>query len=430
MVDWKQEYKQKTCSAEDAVKCIKSSNRVITSHACGEPQELVRAMVKNAEAVENVEIVHMVAFGTSDYCKPEMAKHFRHNSLFAGPGSRQALLEGRADYTPCYLHDIPRLFREYLPVDVALIQVAPPNKEGYCSFGTSVDYTKPATESAKLVVAQVNENMPFTLGNSLIHISDIDHIVEFNEPIVELPWPGMKDTEKKIGENVAELISDGCVLQLGIGNIPDAILTHLKDKKNLGIHTELICDNIVPLIENGVINNSTKKINNGKLTAAMLMGTKKFYNFMDYNEMLEMQTVEYTNDPCVIRQNDNFISVNSALQVDLMGQVAADAVGTYQYSGVGGQVDHVRGASLSKGGKSIIALPSTAKGGTISRIAPFLDKGTPVTTNRHDVHFIVTEYGVAELRGKTLKQRAHALINIAHPKFKEELEKELIKRGF
>jgi len=428
-MSWKELYKSKLVSAEEAVKHIKSGDRVVLGHAVGEPLALVDAMVKNKDSYENVEIVHMVGMGKGEYTAPGMEPHFRHNAIFVGGCTRKAVNEGRADYTPCFFHEVPKMFREgYLPVDVALIQVSPPDQHGYCSFGVSVDYTKPAAEAAKLVIAEVNDQMPRTMGDSFIHVSQLDYIVETSRPIIELPPPKIGDVEKAIGENCASLIEDGSTLQLGIGAIPDAILLFLKDKKDLGIHSEMISDGVVELVEAGVINNSKKSINRGKSVVTFLMGTKKLYDYAHDNPAVAMHPVNYVNDPYVVAQNYKMVSINSCIQVDLMGQVASESIGLRQFSGVGGQVDFVRGAVMAKDGKSIIAMPSTASQGKVSRIVPFLDEGSAVTTSRNDVHYVVTEYGIAELRGKTLKQRARALIEIAHPDFRDQLIEEYERR--
>jgi 4-hydroxybutyrate CoA-transferase len=417
--------------AAEAMKVIRPGDRVVVAHACGEPQALTGAMVARAPELRDVEVVHMVAMGKALYCQPEMREHFRHNSLFVGATSRQAVKEGRADYTPCFFSEIPRLFRDgYLPVDVALVQVSPPDAHGYCSLGISVDYTKPAAESARAVVAQVNKNMPRTLGESFLHVSRFHHIVEVDEPLIELPKPKISQVEENIGRYCTELIEDGSTLQLGIGAIPDAVLSFLTGKRDLGIHTEMFSDGVVELCEAGVITNQAKTLHKGKMVATFFMGTNKLYRFIDDNPLVAMYPVDYVNDPFVISQNHKMVSINSALQVDLSGQVGADTIGIGQYSGVGGQVDYVRGSSRSPGGKSIIAMPSTAGGGKYSRVVPILDPGTGVTTSRNDVHYVITEYGIACLRGKTLRQRASELIAIAHPDFRVSLEKAVKERNW
>ncbi len=427
-MEWKTLYNSKVKTAEEAVKFIKSGDRVVLQHAVGEPLYLVDKMVENYKNYENVEIVQLVAMGKGDYAKEEMQGHFKVNSLFLGGPTRECINSGRGDFTPSFFYQIPELFKTKLPVDVALINVSLPDENGYCSFGVSGDYTKPAAEAAKLVIAQVNKYMPRTLGDCFIHISDIDIIVEKDEPIPELAPPKIGDVEKAIGEFCASLINDGDTLQLGIGAIPDAVLLFLKDKKDLGIHSEMISDGVVELVEAGVITCKKKNINKGKLSVAFLMGTKRLYDFVDNNPMVSLQTVDYINDPRVIGQNDNLISINAALQVDLMGQVCSEAMGLKQFSGIGGQVDFVRGAAFSKGGKSILAFPSTAKKGTVSKIVPFLTEGACVTTSRTDVDYVITEFGIAELKGRTLRERARNLINIAHPNFREELKAEFEKR--
>ncbi|HEY8804444.1 MAG TPA: acetyl-CoA hydrolase/transferase C-terminal domain-containing protein [Clostridium sp.] len=421
-------YKSKVITAEQAAEKIKSGNRIVTGHACAEPKEVLAAMVANCEAYENVEIVHMVTMSKSEYAQPGMEKHFRHNSLFVGGTTRKAVNSGRADYIPCYFTEVPSLLREELPADVALIQVTLPDEHGYCSYGVSNDYTKPAAECAKLVIAEVNNRMPRTMGDSFIHVSEIDYIVESNHPIIELQPPKIGEIERKIGENIASLVEDGSTLQLGIGAIPDAVLLFLKNKKDLGIHSEMISDGVVDLVEAGVVTNKAKAIHKGKIVVTFLMGTQRLYDFVNNNPMVEMYSVDYVNDPEVIAKNSKMISINSCVQVDLMGQVNSETIGLKQISGVGGQVDFVRGANKCKNGKSIMAMSSTAAKGTISKIVPLLDEGSAVTTSRNDVRYVVTEYGIARLRGKNLKQRARALINIAHPDFRFSLTQEWEKR--
>ncbi|MBV7273333.1 acetyl-CoA hydrolase/transferase family protein [Clostridium sp. PL3] len=428
-MDWEDTYKSKLVSAEEAVSKIKSNDRVVVGHAVGEPSELIDAMVENKESYKNVELVHMVAMGKSEYAKEGMEKYFHVNSIFVGASTREAIAAGRGDFTTCFFYEVPRLFKDgYMPVDVALIQVSKPDKHGYCSFGVSNDYTKPAAECAKLVIAEVNENMPRTMGDSFIHVSDIDYIVKTSHPIIELKPPKIGEVEKSIGKNCASLIEDGSTLQLGIGAIPDAVLLFLKDKKDLGIHSEMISDGVVELVEAGVITNSKKTLHPGKIVVTFLMGTKRLYDFVNDNPMVETYPVDYVNDPTVVMKNSKMISINSCVQVDLMGQVCSESIGMKQISGVGGQVDFVRGASMCRDGKSIIAIPSTAAKGKVSRIVPLLDEGSAVTTSRNDVDYVVTEYGIASLKGKTLKERAKALINIAHPDFRESLIKEFNDR--
>ncbi len=414
-------YKSKLKTAEEAVNYIKSNDRVVIAHAVGEPIYIVDKMVENYKAYKNVEIVQLVPMGHSLYAKEEMKEHFKLNAFFLGGNTRDAVYEGRGDFTPCFFYQIPTLFRSSLPVDVALVTVSPPDKDGFCSLGTSCDYTKPTAQAAKLTIAQVNKKMPRTLGYNFLHISDIDILVEHDEQVPELPNPKITDVEMKIGENCAKLINDGDTLQLGIGAIPDAVLKFLTNKKDLGIHSEMISDGVVDLYEKGVITCKKKTLHKNKMVVAFLMGTQKLYDFVHDNPIINMMDIEYVNNPIIIGQNDNMISINSALEVDLMGQVCAEAIGLKQFSGIGGQVDFVRGSAFSKGGKSIIAFPATARNGTISKIVPFLQKGSAVTTSRTDVDYIVTEYGIAHLKGETLRTRAKNLINIAAPQFREEL---------
>ncbi|SHG68482.1 4-hydroxybutyrate CoA-transferase [Thermosyntropha lipolytica DSM 11003] len=424
-MDWRTYYQERIVPAEEAVKCIKSGDRVVLGHACAEPELLVDAMVKRAEELTDVEIVHMVAMGKAEYCKPEYIKSFRHNALFAGGNTRQAINEGRADYTPVFFHEVPRLFRDKtIEVDVAMVTVTPPDKHGFVSLGISVDYTMQAVLSAKKVIAEVNPNMPYTLGRSCIKVTDIDYFVPVERPIIELKPPVIGEVEEAIGRHVASLIKDGDCLQLGIGAIPDAILGFLQDKKDLGIHSEMISDGVMHLVEKGVINGRSKNLHPYKIIVNFVMGSKNFYEWLHYNPMVEFHPVDYVNDPFIIAQNDNMVAINSALAVDLMGQVAADMLGNKQFSGVGGQVDFVRGAARSKGGRSIIALPSTAAQGTVSRIVPALGKGQAVTTSRNDVDYVVTEYGIAHLKGLPVRKRAERLISIAAPQFREELERQ------
>ncbi|MDU4962569.1 MAG: acetyl-CoA hydrolase/transferase C-terminal domain-containing protein [Sporomusaceae bacterium] len=429
MHDWRNRFRHKLVTAGEAVKAIKSGDRVVIAHACGEPQALVAALVARAPELTAVEIVHMVAMGPAKYAQPGMEQSFRHNALFVGGSTRKAVAERRADYTPCFFSEVPRLFRGgLLPVDAALIQVTPPDADGYCSFGVSVDYTREAAQAAKTVIAQMNRKLPRT-GGARIPLAELDYIVEQDEPLLELTPPAIGETEERIGRHIASLIPDGATLQMGIGAIPDAALLFLKDKRDLGIHSEMFSDGVVALAEAGVITNNKKAINTGKFMATFLMGSRKLYDFIDNNPAVELQPVDYINDPCVIGKHAHMIAINSALQVDLMGQVNAETIGGRQFSGIGGQVDFIRGAARSEGGKSIIALPATAAGGKLSRIVCRLERGAAVSTTRNDVHYVVTEYGIAQLRGKSLRQRAQALIAISHPAFRDDLEKEAAAEG-
>lgn len=422
-MEWKEVYQSRIISAERALDEIKSNSRIVFGHAAGEPKHLVKTLVSKKDQYENVEIAHMVSLGTSEYAKPGMEKHFRHNALFVGGGTRKAVEEGRADFTPCFFHEVPKFFKNgSLPVDAALIQVTPPDEEGYVSLGVSVDYTLGAARNAKLVVAQVNSMMPCTGGDSKMHVSEIDYFVKFDEPIFELKPPTIGEVEKAIGENCAKLINDGDTLQLGIGAIPDAVLLFLKDKKDLGIHSEMISDGVLELVKAGVITNSKKSIHKGKSVVTFLMGTQKLYDYVNNNSEVELYPVDYVNNPIVVMKNDNIVAINSCVQVDLMGQVASESVGLKQISGTGGQVDFVRGAAMASSGKAIMAMPSTAAKGTVSKIVPLLDEGAAVTTLRTDVDYIVTEYGIASLKGKSLRERARELINITHPDFREQLK--------
>jgi 4-hydroxybutyrate CoA-transferase len=425
---WREDYKKKLCTAAEAVKHIKSGSRVVTGHACAEPVALMEAMVDNAAAYRDVEIVHMVAMGSGRYCRPEYAANFRHNGVFLGGSTRKAIEEGRGDFTPIFFHELPNLLRTTLHPDTAMISVSPPDEHGYCSLGVSVDYTKAAAESADVVIAQVNKNMPRTFGDCFIHVSALDYIVEADVPMIELPPPEITDVEKGIGKNCASLINDGDTLQLGIGAIPDAVLLFLKDKKDLGIHSEMISDGVVELVDAGVVNNAKKSIHRGKFIIGFLMGTRRLYDFVNDNPAIQMMPIDYVNNPVIVAQNDNLVSINSCVQIDLFGQVASETIGPKQISGVGGQVDFVRGANMGKNGRSIIAMPSTAAGGKISKIVPLLDEGAVVTTSRCDVNYVITEYGIAQLKGQTLKNRARALINIAHPDFRKGLVEEFEKR--
>ena len=426
-MDWKSYYQSHIVSGEEAVSKIQSGDRIVIGHACGEPSFLVETMVKHAEDYQNVEVVHMVAMGECAYAQPGMESHFRHNAIFVGGKTRDAINSGRGDFTPCFFFEVPKLFHTTMPIDVAMVTVTPPNEEGFVSLGVSVDYGYEAVKAAKVIIAQVNDQMPFTYGN-LIPVERINYFVEHSAPIIELPPPKIGEVEKAIGENCASLIRDGDTLQLGIGAIPDAVLMFLKGKHDLGIHSEMFSDGVVDLVDAGVITNKRKTCNNGKFVANFLMGTKRLYDFVDHNPDVLMKPVDYVNHPAIIAQNDNLVSINSCVQVDLMGQISSESIGPMQISGVGGQVDFIRGAALSNVGRSIIAMPSTASHGTISRIVSQLDAGGTVTTSRADVDYVVTEYGIAHLKGHTLQERGEALIKIAHPDFRDELKRNFSER--
>lgn len=415
-------YRQKLTTAERAVDGIRSGDRVYVHAGCATPAVLTEALLERAGALHDVEIIHLLTFGKADYTLPQYDGHFRHNGLFLGANVREAVAAGRADYTPIMLSEIEQEFCSgRLPVDVVLIQLSPPDDYGYMSLGVGVECTLNAARCARRVIAEVNERMPRTMGDTFLQVSKVSAIVETDRPLLELKPEPFTDLERQIGEHVASLIPDGATLQTGIGGIPDAVLALLGDKRDLGIHSEMCSDGVIPLIESGVITGDRKTLHRGKIVVGFVLGTEKLFRFIDENPIFELHPTMYTNDPFIIGQNERMISINSAIQVDVTGQVCADSIGTRPYSGFGGQLDFVRGAARSRGGKPIIALPATAKGGTVSRIVPMLDPGAGVVTSRADVHYVVTEYGVAYLHGKTLRQRAAALIAIAHPKFRDEL---------
>ncbi len=433
----KRRYERKFVTAAEAVSVIQSGDRVYIHPGCAVPQVLVDAMVERYAELEDVEVCHLLGVGEAAYVRPEMQGHFRHNAFFIGKNVRSAVQEGRADFTPIFLSEIPALLqsRQY-PIDVALIQVSPPDEHGYCSFGVGVECTKAATEVAKVVIAQINPNNPRTLGDSFIHLSKIDYCVEVNEPLKELPQiegdetPEELEIYKKIGAHVASLVDDGSTLQLGIGRIPDAVVKFLGDRKHLGVHSEMVSDGIIQLVETGVITNQQKTLLPGKTVTSFVLGSQALFEFVDNNPFMEFRPTQFTNDPFTIARNAKMVAINSALEIDLTGQVCADSMGYKFYSGFGGQVDFLRGAAKSDGGKPIIALPSTAKSGTISRIAPGLREGAGVTTSRGDVHYVVTEYGVVNLHGRTIRQRVELLISIAHPQFRSDLEEWATKQHY
>jgi 4-hydroxybutyrate CoA-transferase len=420
---WAEVYRAKVTSAEEAVRSIHSGHHVWIHAGCSNPEELVRAMVARAGDLREVEVTHLMTFGCADYVHPRYAASFRHRALFTGANVREAVNEGRADFVPVHLSDVPRLVGSpELPVDVALVHLSPPDEHGFCSYGVGVECTKAAAERASVVIAVVNRRMPRALGDACIHVSRLSHVVEVDRPVVELPVDGaIGSVARAIGAHVAELIEDGDTLQMGIGEIPDAVLLNLRGKRHLGIHTEMFSDGVVELFEAGVISGERKTLHPGKIVSSFVLGTRRCFDFIDNNPFVEFHPSDYVNDPHRIAQNHHMTAINSALAVDLTGQVCADSLGTQIYSGFGGQLDFMRGASRAPGGRPIIALPSTAKGGRTSRIVNTLPEGSGVVTTRADVHLVVTEHGVARLFGKSLRERAQALIAVAHPDFREDL---------
>jgi 4-hydroxybutyrate CoA-transferase len=410
-------------SAREAVQHIRSGDRVFLHGAAATPQALLQALTEQAPRLHGVEVVHLHANGPAPHVAPEMEGHLRHRALFIGENTREAVNAGRADFVPVFLSDIPHLFTSgQLPLAVALVHVSPPDAHGYCSLGTSVDAAKAAVESARVVIAQVNPRMPRTLGDGFVRLDQIDFAVEADAPLLTSGSSGqLTETERQIGEYVADLVEDGATLQLGIGGIPNAALAAMTNRHDLGVHTEMFSDGLLDLIEAGVVTGAAKTLHPGKVITTFLMGSQRLYDWVDDNPMLEMHPVDYTNDTAVIRRNARMTAINSAIQVDLTGQICADSFGTRPYSGVGGQMDFMRGAALSPGGKAIIALPSTAQGGSVSRIVPTLAEGAGVTTTRAHVQYVVTEHGVAYLHGKSIRERAQALIGIADPRFRDQL---------
>ncbi len=426
-----EDYRSKCMSAEQALEAVTSGDRVWIQSGCGTPSVLVHALVARANDLRNVELVHMKTLGSADYTRPEYEGHFRHRGLFLGDNVREAVANGRADYTPIFLSEIEALFETgALPLDVVLMQVSPPDAHGFVSLGTTVDCTLTLVRYAKIVIAEVNRRMPRTHGETNVHVSRISAIVESDRPLLELDAEPLTAMHMRVGANVASLIPDGATLQTGIGGITDAVLHCLGDKRDLGIHTELVPDGVVDLMEAGIINGERKTLHRGKAVAAFVLGSQRLFDFVHENPSFEFRPISYTNDPFVVAQNDRMVAINGALQVDLTGQVCADSIGTRPYSGFGGQIDFIRGAARSKGGVPIIALPSTAKRGTVSRIVPVLDPGAGVVTSRADVHYVVTEHGAAYLHGKTLRERAEALIAIAEPRFQAELEDFAVKAHY
>jgi len=431
--EWRDKYGGKLVSAEQAVADIQRGQRVFIGSGAAEPQALVRALADRGDQLADNQLIHVRSLGVAPYAESKFSDKFRYNTFFIGDNVRGAVAEGRADYTPMFLSEVPQLFhRGKVPIDVALIQVTPPDEHGFCSHGVSVDIVKAAAGSARTVVAEINPRMPRTLGDSFIHLAAIDLLVENEVPIFELELDPPDDVARRIGRHIAELIEDGATLQTGIGTIPDSVLLELEHHRDLGVHTEMLSDGIVGLIERGVVNGVRKTIHRGKVLTSFAVGSQRLYDFIDDNPMFEFHPNEYSNDPFVIAQNTHMVAINAALEVDLTGQVCSDSLGTYFYSGIGGQLDFIRGAARSEGGKPIIALPSTAlaEGRRFTRIVSTLRPGAGVVTSRGDVHYVVTEYGAVDLHGKSIRERALALIHIAHPDFREELMSAARERRF
>ncbi len=420
---------EKYCTAEEAVQIVKPGDRVFLHGSAATPIHLIKALQKRHAELNNVEFVSITSMGDVDFNAPELTKSFFFNSLFVSANTRAVANSENGDYVPVFLSQIPQLFRrKILPIDVAIVQVSPPDKHGFCSLGTSVDIARAAVDEARIIIAQVNPKMPRTHGDGFINVSRIDRLVWHEAELPELDYTAaVSETTKIIGQNVAALIEDGATLQLGIGSIPDQVLRNLRNHKNLGIHTEMLSDGVIPLIKSGVINNTLKKLNRGRSVTGFISGTRMLYDFVDDNPEIRVMDIGYVNDPAIISQNPKVTAINSAIEIDLTGQVCADSIGTYQYSGIGGQMDFMRGASISEDGKPIIAMPSMTDKG-ISRIVPFLKEGAGVVTTRGHVHWVVTEYGIIDLFGKNLRQRGKALIGIAHPEKREALEKAFHQR--
>jgi len=419
---WIEHYRSKVKSAAEALQVVKSGDRVHVHQGCSEPEELVRALLQRAPELRDVEIIHLATMGIADYTRPEYEGHFRHVAFFIGSNVRAAVQEARADYVPIFLSEIEGLFRSgVMPIDVALIQCTPPDDYGYMSLGAGVDIAMTAAHCARHVIIEVNDQTPRTLGDSFLHVSKAHAIVEASHPLCEYRQAPVTEVHRAVARHVAALVPEGATLQMGIGEIPEAVLGALGDHQNLGVHSEMVPDGIVDLIQAGVVNNEKKTLHPNKVIAGFVLGTRRLFDFINDNPIFEFHPTSYCNDPIIIARNERMVAINSAIEIDVTGQVCADSLGYMPYSGIGGQVDFIRGAARSKGGVPIIALPSTARGGTISRIVPVLKTGAGVVTSRGDVHYVVTEYGVAHLHGKSLRQRAEALVEIAHPDFRHEL---------
>lgn len=425
---WQEIYQSKLTTAEEAIKLIHDDDKVVSGFACGEPLHIVRALAEHYKEYNNVEIISMLTLVESPWSTDEFKGHIKLNTLFASKSTRAAVNSGNSEFTTSHFYEIPEIIKNYICPRVSIVMVSPPDEHGYVSFGTTVDYTKGTTDYCDIVIAQVNKHMPRTFGNSIKHVRDFTCFVEYDEPLPEVIGGEISDVEMEIGKYCASLINDGDCLQLGIGGIPNAVCLQLTDKKDLGLHSELVGDGVVPLLESGVINNKRKVVNNGRTVLGAAFGSKILCDYINNNPSVEMHPIDYVNNPIEIAKNDNMVSINSCLQVDLLGQVVSDTIGLSQFSAVGGQVDFVRGATMSKGGRSIIAMPSTARKGTVSRIVPIITEGSAVTTPRNDVNYVVTEYGIAQLKGKTLKERTKELIRIAHPRFRPALVLEYKKR--
>jgi len=421
---WRDQYNERVTSLEEAVSVVTSGSRIYISGNAASPLTLTHALSHRKDDLADVEVVHVLLLGDDPLSGPGMEGHFRHKSLFVGPADRNAVNQGKAGYIPVFLYEIPDLFRSgTLELDTAFLHLSPPDSKGYMSFGVECMASKAAAECARIVVAEVNDRMPRTLGDSFIHVSQVDRIVEISRDLPELVIKDFTQTEARIGEHIAELVEDGSTIQLGIGGIPNAALKAMEGKKDLGIHTEMFSDGMMEAMAKGYVTGERKTLHRGKAVATFVFGTTEVYRFADDNPALELHPVDYTNHPSIVARNDKMIAINSAIEVDLTGQVCSDSIGTLIYSGFGGQVDYIRGAAQSRGGKPIIALPATAKDGAVSKIVPFLKQGAGVVTTRADVHYVVTQYGAAYLHGKDLRERATALIAVAAPEFREDLER-------
>ena len=431
ILDWPKMYKEKLTDAQSALSRIRRGARIFIASACGEPQLLVKTLLDMAQNFADVEIIHFLDLGLTDYTSDIYTEHFRHNALFIGANARVAIKAGHADYTPIFLSEVSLLMqRGSMPIDVALITVSPPDMNGYVSLGISVDITKTAAEVARYVVAEVNTNMPRTLGDSFLHVSQISAFVQNDSPLLEFEQKSPDHIAQSIGQLIADLIDNESTIQTGVGKIPNSVFPYLKNKKDLGVHTETFTDGLIDLIESGVVTCRKKTLHPGKVVTAFCMGTRRLYEYVNNNPLFEFRPCQYVNDPYVIAQNDRMVSINSALTVDLTGQVCSDSLGFEFYSGIGGQVDFVRGSAMSERGKSIMVLPSTTEDGKISRIVPYLSPGSGVVVTRGDIHYVVTEYGIAYVHGKSIRDRAMMLISIAHPNFREELLEAAKKQGY